>query len=65
MHYRGIMDICDADWYDTVLKECSSLEINNFLHDVSLYVTNQLLPPYCVAATVGGQGAPSTSAPPV
>jgi hypothetical protein len=64
MHYRGIVDIRDADWYDTVLKECLSLDIND-LHDVSLYVTNWPLPPYHATATGCGQGAPSTSAPPV
>jgi hypothetical protein len=65
MHYRGIVDICDIDWYDTVLKEYSSLDVNDFLHDVSLYVTNQPLPLYHAVAIAGGQGAPSTSAPPV
>jgi hypothetical protein len=65
MHYRGIVDIRDADWYNTVLKECSLLDVNDFLHEVSPYVTNQPVPPYRAAAIVGGQGAPSTSAPPV
>jgi hypothetical protein len=65
MHYRGIVDIRDADWYDTLLKECSSLDVNDFLHDVSPYVTNWPLPPYRVVATIGGQCAPSTSTPPV
>jgi hypothetical protein len=65
MHYCGIVDIRDVDWYDTVLKECSSLDVNDFLHDVSPYMTNRSLPPYRAAATAGGQGAPSTSAPPV
>jgi hypothetical protein len=65
MHYRGIVDIRDADWYDTVLKDCSSLHVNDFLHDISPYVTNWPLPPYRTAATAGGQSVPSTSAPPV
>jgi hypothetical protein len=65
MHYRGIMDSRDADWYDTVLKECSSLDINDFLHDVSPYVTNRPLPLYRAVATVGGQGTPSTFTLPV
>jgi hypothetical protein len=65
MYYRGIVDSHDADWYDTMLKECSSLDINDFLHDVSPYVTNRPLPPYRAAAIAGGQGVPSTSAPPV
>jgi hypothetical protein len=63
MHYHGIVDIRDADWYDMVLKECLLLDVNDFLHDVSPYVTNRPLPPYCAAATAGGQGTPSTFAP--
>ena len=48
-----------------MLKECLLLDINNFLHDVSPYVTNRPLPPYHAAATTSGQGAPSTSVLPV
>jgi hypothetical protein len=65
MHYRGIVDFHDSEWYDEVLKACSSLDVNDFLHDVSPYVTNRPLPPYRAAVTASGQGAPSTSAPPV
>jgi hypothetical protein len=65
MHYRGIMDASDSEWYDEVLKACSSLDVNDFLHDVSPYVTNWPLLPYRAATTSGSQGAPSTSAPPV
>jgi hypothetical protein len=65
MHYRGIVDAGDSEWYDEVLKACSSLDVNDFLHDVSPYVTNRPLPPYRAATTSGSQGAPSTSAPPV
>jgi hypothetical protein len=65
MHYCGIVDAGDSEWYDKVLKACSSLDVNDFLHDVSPYVTNRPLPPYRVATTSGSQGAPSTSAPPV
>jgi hypothetical protein len=65
MHYHGIVDSCDAEWYDAVLDECSLLDVNDFLHDVSLYVTNRPLPPYWEAVTATSQGAPSTSAPPV
>jgi hypothetical protein len=32
MHYRGIVDSRDAEWYDAVLDECSSLDVNDFLH---------------------------------
>jgi hypothetical protein len=65
MHYRGIVDSRDSEWYDAVLKECLSLDVSDFLHDVSPYVTNRPLPPYRVAAIATGQDAPSTSAPPV
>ena len=65
MHYRGIMDNRDVDWYDVVLKECLSLDVNNFLHDVNPYVTNRPLPPYRVAATASSQGAPSSFTPPI
>ena len=46
-----------------MLKECLLLDINDFLYNVSPYVTNWPLPLYHTAATVGGQGAPSTSVP--
>jgi hypothetical protein len=65
MHYRGIVDSSDVDWYDVVLKQCSTLDVNDFLHDISPYVTNRPLPPFRAAATSGSQGAPSTSTPPV
>jgi hypothetical protein len=65
MHYRGIVNSHDSEWHDEVLKACSSLDVNDFLHDVSPYVTNRPLPPYRAAATASGQGAPFTSAPPV
>ena len=62
MHYRSIVDSCDFEWYDKVLKACVSLDVNDFLHDISPYVMNRLLPPYHVAATASSHGAPSTSA---
>jgi hypothetical protein len=65
MHYCGIVDSRDSEWYDEVLKACSSLEVNDFLHDASPYVSNRPLPPYRGAAIASSQGAPSTSAPPV
>jgi hypothetical protein len=65
MHYCGIVDSRDAVWYDAVLDECSSLDVNDFLHDISPYVTNRPLPPYRGAVTAASQGAPSTSALPV
>ena len=63
MHYHGIVDSHDVDWYDIVLKECSLLDINNFLHNVNPYVTNRPLPPYHATTTTGGHGAPSTCVP--
>jgi hypothetical protein len=65
MHYRGIVNSCDSEWYDEVLKAYSSLDVNDFLHNVSPYGTNRPLPPYRAAATASGQGAPFISAPPV
>jgi hypothetical protein len=63
MHYCGIVDSRDAEWYDAVLDKCSSLNVNDFLHDISPYVTNQPLPLYRGAVTAASQGAPSTSVP--
>jgi hypothetical protein len=65
MHYCGIVDSRDSEWYDKVLKVCSSLDVNDFLYNVSPCVTNWPLPLYRVAATASGLGAPSTSTPPV
>ena len=59
------MEDGDLKWYEAVLKECKSLDINDFLHDVSQYVTNRPLPPICTAAITGGQGAPSPFVPPI
>jgi hypothetical protein len=38
LNYRGIMDLPDLEWYTVILKEYQSLNINDFLHDVSPYV---------------------------
>ena len=38
------MDPMDLEWYTAILKECKKLDINDFLHDVSPYVTNRPLP---------------------
>jgi hypothetical protein len=45
LYYLGIMDPLDLEWYTTILNECKSLDINDFLHDVSSYVVTQPLPP--------------------
>ena len=63
MHYRSIVDSNDVEWYDAVLDEYSSLDVNDFLHDISPYVTSRLLPPYQGAVTVASQVVPSTSPP--
>ena len=44
LNYQGIMDPTDLEWYTVILEECKLLNINNFLHDVSLYVVNHTLP---------------------
>ena len=63
IHYCGNVDNRDVDWYNTVLKECLSLDVNDFLHNVNPYVTNRLLPPYHAATTASNHGVPSTSGP--
>jgi hypothetical protein len=45
------MDPPDLEWYTTICKECKSLDINDFLHDVSLYVVTRLLLPQRAAPT--------------
>ena len=44
------MDPTDLEWYIAILEEYKLLNINNFLHDVSPYVVNRLLPPQCTAS---------------
>jgi hypothetical protein len=38
------MDPLDLEWYTAILNECKSLDINDFLHDISPYVVTQPLP---------------------
>jgi hypothetical protein len=45
LHYWGIMDPLDLEWYTAILNECKSLNINDFLHNVSPYVVTRPLPP--------------------
>ena len=54
MYYRGIVEDGDLEWYEVVLKEYKSLDVNDFLHDVSPCMTNRPLPPICAVATTGG-----------
>ena len=35
-----IMDAHDLEWFSAMLEEYKSLDINNFLHNVSLYVVS-------------------------
>ena len=44
------MDPTDLESYTAILEECKSLDINNFLHDVNLYVVNCTLPPQRAAS---------------
>ena len=37
------MDPTNQEWYTTILEECKSLDINNFLYDVNPYVVNRPL----------------------
>ena len=62
MHYRGIVDSPDDEWYDAELDKDKSLDVNDFLHDVNLFVTNRLLSLNCAPATIATQLAPSTFA---
>jgi hypothetical protein len=43
------MDPMDLEWYTTILDEYKSLDINDFLHNVSPYVVNRMFPPQRVA----------------
>ena len=45
------MDPTDLEWYITILDECKLLDINDFLHDVSLYVVNRPLPPQHITSS--------------
>ena len=50
LNYRSIIDPMDLEWYTTKLEDCKSLNINNFLYDVNLYVVNCILPPQHAAS---------------
>jgi hypothetical protein len=51
LNYQDIKDPIDLEWYTTILEECKSLDINDFLHNVSLYVVNRTLPPQRAATS--------------
>ena len=41
LHYYGIIDERDRKWYTEMLEHCKSLDMNNFLHNLCLYVVNR------------------------
>jgi hypothetical protein len=51
LNYWGIIDPTDLEWYTAILDECKSLEINDFLYNVSPYVVNRTLPPQRAASS--------------
>jgi hypothetical protein len=51
LNYRGIIDPMDLEWYTAILDECKSLDINDFLYNVSPYVVNRTLPPQRAASS--------------
>jgi hypothetical protein len=51
LNYRGIIDPTDLKWYTAILEECKSLDMNDFLHNVSPYVVNRTLPPQQAASS--------------
>ena len=44
LNYQGIMDSTDLEWYTAIFEEYKSLDINDFLHNISVYVVNYPLP---------------------
>ena len=57
------MDPTDLKQYTTILEEYKSLDINDFLHDVSLYVVNRPLPPQRAAFNSVSDSSCSTVVP--
>jgi hypothetical protein len=51
LNYRDIIDPTDLEWYTAILEKCKLLDINYFLHNVSPYVVNRMLPPQRVATS--------------
>jgi hypothetical protein len=45
LNYWDIIDPTDLEWYNAILEECKSLDINDFLHNVNPYVVTRTLPP--------------------
>jgi hypothetical protein len=57
------MDPPDLEWYTAILNECKSLNINDFLYDVSPYVFARPLPPQRTAPTNVSQSMRPTAVP--
>jgi hypothetical protein len=51
LNYWDIIDPTDLEWYNAILEECKSLDINDFLHNVSPYVVTRTLPPQQAASS--------------
>jgi hypothetical protein len=62
LHYRGIVDTRDLEWFEVMLEECDLLDISDFLHNVSPYMVNRPRPSYRAPATGVPQQAPSSAA---
>ena len=54
------MDPTDLEWYTVILEECKSLNINNFLYNVSPYMVNcPLLPQRAASSSVSDSSHPA------
>jgi hypothetical protein len=53
MDYNGIVDVHNIDWYSSMLEHSKLLDMNNFLHNISLYVVYlSYLQPRAPSATI-------------
>jgi hypothetical protein len=64
MHYRGIVDAPNLEWYTAILDEYKLLDINDFLHNGSPYVVTQPLLPKHAAPSNVSQSARHSAMPP-
>jgi hypothetical protein len=58
------VDAPDLEWYIVILDECKSLDINDFLYDVSPYMVTRSLPPQRAASSNVSQSACHSVVPP-
>jgi hypothetical protein len=65
LDYRGIVDTRDLDWFKAMLEECNSLDVNDFWHDVTPYVTDHPLPTYRATAVFLPRVGATSSPPPM